>query len=42
MNEATSAGAARKFQQKGYTKVYALKGGWTEWSKAKYPSEPKK
>jgi len=25
----------------GYTKVYALKGGWREWSKAKYPTEKK-
>jgi len=25
----------------GYAKVYALKGGWKEWSKAKYPTEKK-
>jgi len=25
----------------GYTKVYALKGGWKEWSKAIYPTEKK-
>jgi len=25
----------------GYTKVYALKGGWKEWSKANYPTEKK-
>jgi len=25
----------------GYTKVYALKGGWKEWSKAEYPTEKK-
>jgi len=25
----------------GYTKVYALKGGWKEWSKANYPKEKK-
>ena len=42
MGEGTSAGAARKFQQKGYAKVYALKGGWVEWLGAKYPTEPKK
>jgi rhodanese-related sulfurtransferase len=42
MGEGTSAGAARKFQQKGYTKVYALKGGWVEWSKGQYPTAPKK
>jgi len=25
----------------GYTKVYALKGGWREWLKAEYPTEKK-
>jgi rhodanese-related sulfurtransferase len=25
----------------GYTKVYALKGGWEEWLKAGYPTEKK-
>jgi len=25
----------------GYTKVYALKGGWKEWSKANYLTEKK-
>jgi len=25
----------------GFTKVYALKGGWNEWSKADYPTEKK-
>jgi 3-mercaptopyruvate sulfurtransferase SseA len=25
----------------GYKKVYALKGGWREWKKAGYPTEPK-
>jgi rhodanese-related sulfurtransferase len=41
MNEATSAGLARKFIGNGYTKVYALKGGWKEWQAAGYPTEPK-
>jgi len=27
--------------EKGFTKVYALKGGWNEWLKAKFPSEKK-
>jgi rhodanese-related sulfurtransferase len=27
--------------EKGYTKVYALKGGWEEWNKAGYPTEKK-
>jgi len=26
---------------KGYTKVYALKGGWHEWFRANYPVEEK-
>jgi len=26
---------------KGYSKVYALKGGWHEWFRAKYPVEEK-
>jgi len=26
---------------KGYTKVFALKGGWRAWELAKYPVEPK-
>jgi 3-mercaptopyruvate sulfurtransferase SseA len=25
----------------GFKKVFALKGGWKEWVKAKYPTEPK-
>jgi len=25
----------------GYTKVYALKGGWREWQRAGYPTEKK-
>jgi 3-mercaptopyruvate sulfurtransferase SseA len=25
----------------GYTKVYALKGGWREWLKENYPTEKK-
>jgi len=25
----------------GYTKVFALKGGWKEWFEAKYPIEKK-
>ena len=29
------------FSKKGYSKVYALKGGWSGWVKAGYPTEPK-
>jgi 3-mercaptopyruvate sulfurtransferase SseA len=25
----------------GFSKVYALKGGWNAWEKAGYPTEPK-
>jgi 3-mercaptopyruvate sulfurtransferase SseA len=25
----------------GFKKVFALKGGWKEWVKANYPTEPK-
>jgi 3-mercaptopyruvate sulfurtransferase SseA len=32
---------AQKLMALGYNKVYALKGGWKEWSKAKYPTEKK-
>jgi rhodanese-related sulfurtransferase len=32
---------AQKFLEKGYTKVYVLKGGWNEWVKANLPVEPK-
>jgi 3-mercaptopyruvate sulfurtransferase SseA len=27
--------------EKGYDKVYALKGGWREWFRSKYPYEEK-
>jgi rhodanese-related sulfurtransferase len=27
--------------ERGYEKVYALKGGWEAWEKAGYPVEPK-
>jgi rhodanese-related sulfurtransferase len=32
---------ALQLMDKGYTKVYALKGGWKEWEKAKFPAEKK-
>jgi rhodanese-related sulfurtransferase len=32
---------ALQMMEKGYTKVYALKGGWDEWVKAKFPTEKK-
>jgi rhodanese-related sulfurtransferase len=25
---------------KGFTSIYVLKGGWNEWVRAKYPTEP--
>ena len=36
-NEATSVSLSKQLMEKGYTKVYALKEGWTKWLKAKYP-----
>jgi 3-mercaptopyruvate sulfurtransferase SseA len=27
--------------EKGYPKVFALKGGWDDWKKSGYPTEPK-
>jgi rhodanese-related sulfurtransferase len=32
---------AQELMKMGYTKVYALKGGWKEWLKANYPTEIK-
>jgi rhodanese-related sulfurtransferase len=32
---------AQKLVKKGYTRVYALKGGWHEWFRAKFPVEEK-
>jgi rhodanese-related sulfurtransferase len=41
VDEATSARVAQELMKNGYAKVYALKGGWTEWEKAKFPTEKK-
>ena len=38
-NEHTSARAVLNLMDGGYTKAYALKGGWYEWFQAKYPVE---
>jgi rhodanese-related sulfurtransferase len=32
---------ARKLRDMGFKKVYALKGGWAEWSDSNYPTEKK-
>ena len=32
---------ARQLIDKGFTKVYALKGGWRGWAKAQFPTEKK-
>jgi rhodanese-related sulfurtransferase len=32
---------ARTLMELGYTRVYALKGGWKEWKSAGYPVEKK-
>jgi rhodanese-related sulfurtransferase len=39
--EGTSASVAQKLMEMGYKKVFALKGGWSEWLKANYPTEKK-
>ncbi len=40
-NEGTSTANAQILVEKGYTKVYVLKGGWEEWLEAGYPTEKK-
>ncbi len=37
----TSAVLVKKFRDKGFNLAYVLKGGWSEWLKAKYPVERK-
>jgi rhodanese-related sulfurtransferase len=32
---------AQEVKGHGYTKVYALKGGWKDWEKAGFPTEKK-
>jgi hypothetical protein len=32
---------AREFMKQGYPRAYALKGGWEEWLKAGFPTQPK-
>jgi len=32
---------AQHFVKAGYSKVFALKGGWDEWQKGKHPVDPK-
>jgi rhodanese-related sulfurtransferase len=32
---------AQELKEQGFTKVYALKGGWKEWEKAGFPTEAK-
>jgi 3-mercaptopyruvate sulfurtransferase SseA len=32
---------AERMQVKGFENVYALKGGWHEWQRADFPTEPK-
>jgi rhodanese-related sulfurtransferase len=40
-NEVISTANAQILIEKGYTKVYVLKGGWEEWLKAEYPIQKK-
>ncbi|MCM2358943.1 MAG: rhodanese-like domain-containing protein [Geobacteraceae bacterium] len=32
---------ALKLMELGFTRVYALKGGWNEWEQAGFPTEAK-
>jgi 3-mercaptopyruvate sulfurtransferase SseA len=32
---------AQELVKMGFPQVWALKGGWVEWEKAGYPTEPK-
>jgi 3-mercaptopyruvate sulfurtransferase SseA len=38
--EGTIVRVARKLSDLGFKQVLALKGGWSEWDKAGYPTEP--
>jgi rhodanese-related sulfurtransferase len=40
-SEGISIANAQTLIEKGYTKVYVLKGGWEEWHKSGYPTEKK-
>lgn len=40
-DEKTSAALVKKFRDKEFNLAYVLKGGWSEWLKAKYPVERK-
>lgn len=42
MDEATSARAALLLTERGYTQVYALRGGWNAWLAAGLPTESSK
>ncbi len=37
----TSSGVARKLASAGFQRIYILRGGWTAWSDAHYPTEKK-
>ena len=39
--EGTIVRVAKKLNDLGFIQVLALKGGWSEWDKAGYPTEPK-
>ncbi len=39
--DVTSSGVARKLAAAGFQKIYVLKGGWSAWSEAHYPTEKK-
>ncbi len=39
--DVTSSGVARKLASDGFQKIYVLRGGWSAWSDAHYPTEKK-
>jgi rhodanese-related sulfurtransferase len=40
-SDVTSSGVARQLLVKGFEKIYVLRGGWSEWSRAQLPIEKK-
>ncbi|MHC1741619.1 MAG: rhodanese-related (seleno)protein [Syntrophobacteraceae bacterium] len=39
--DVTSLGVGRRLASAGFQNVYVLKGGWSDWSHAKFPTEGK-
>lgn len=39
--DVTSSGVARQLASAGFQRIYVLRGGWSAWSEAHYPTEKK-